>query len=82
MNEILSVEQKERFGSKPNDTLTAVMSTEPQETRHLVQRRNPPVTEAAERALEALRSNGEPIPLDMSPQPADAESFATGIDEL
>lgn len=82
MNEILGAERKEWLGSKPNDTLLAVMSTEPQETRHLVQSRNPPVTEAAERALEALRSNGEPIPLDMSPQPADGDSFATSFDEL
>lgn len=82
MNEILSVERKERLGSKPNETMVAVMSTEPEETRHLVQHRNPPVTEAAERALEALRSNDEPIPLDMSPQPADVGSFATSSDEL
>lgn len=81
MNEILSAERKERLGNKPRDTLVAVMSTEPQETRHLMQPRNPPVSDAAARALEALRSNGEPIPIDLSPQPAD--SFATrSFDEL
>ena len=82
MNEILSVERKERLGDKPRDTLVAVMSTEPEETRHLVQARNPPVSEAAARALEALRSNGEPIPLDLSPQPIDDDSFVASFDEL
>lgn len=82
INEILSVERKERLGTKPRDTLVAVMSTEPQETRHLVQPRNPPVSKAAALALEALRANGEPIPLDLSPQPSDDDSTITGFDEL
>jgi sugar/nucleoside kinase (ribokinase family) len=58
------------------------MSTEPQETRHLVQARNPPVSDAAARALEALRANGEFIPLDLSPQPIDGDSSPTCFDEL
>jgi len=82
MNEILSVERRERLGSKPNDTLIAVMSTEPKETRHLVQARNPPVSDAAARALEALRANGESIPLDLSPQPMDYDQFDTSLYEL
>ena len=80
MNEILSVERNERLGSKPRETLGAVMSTEPQETRHLVQARNPPVSEAAALALDALRANGEPIPLNLSPQPI--KSFVNSLDEL
>jgi len=82
MNEILSAERSERLGSKTRETLIAVMSTEPQETRHLVQARNPPVSDTAARALEALRANGESIPLDLSPQPIDGNSLITGFDEL
>ena len=80
MNNILSVERNERLGSKPRETLGAVMSTEPQETRHLVQARNPPISEAAALALDALRANGEPIPLNLSPQPI--KSFVNSLDEL
>ena len=82
MNEVLSVERRERLGSKTRETLIAVMSTEPKETRHLVQARTPPVSDAAARALEALRANGEPIPLDLSPQPIDGASFVSSFDEL
>ena len=82
MSEILSVERVERLGSKPGETLDAVMSTEPEETRHLVQSRNPPVSDAAARALEALRASGETIPLDLSPQPIGDESYSASFDEL
>jgi hypothetical protein len=83
MNKILSVERIERLGTRPRNTLVAVMSTEPQETRHLVQARNPPVSDAAARALEALRANGEFIPLDLSPQPIDGDSSpSTNFDEF
>ena len=82
MNEILSVEKRERLGSKPRETLEAIMSTEAPETRHLVQARTPPVSDAAALALDALRANGEPIPIDLSPQPTNDDSFATNSDEL
>eukprot|EP00536_Pseudo-nitzschia_multiseries_P006250 jgi/Psemu1/14786/gm1.14786_g len=82
MNEILSAEREERLGNKPRKTLEAVMATEPSETRHLVQARNPPVSEAAARALDALRANGENIPIDLSPQPFGSETIAVGLDEL
>ena len=82
MNEILSVERKDRLGIKPKHTLAAVMSTEAPETRHLVQARNPPVSDAAAQALDALRASGESIPLDLSPQPVNDESFIINYGEL
>jgi len=83
MNEILSVERRERLGSKPTETLEAIMSTEAPETRHLVQARTPPVSDAAALALDALRANGEHIPIDLTPQPTNNDSFATtNSDEL
>ena len=82
MNEILSMERRQQLGSKPRESLIAVMPTKPQETRHLVQARNPPVSDTAAQALEALRANGESIPLDLSPQPIDDNSIIVGFDEL
>jgi len=82
MNEILSVERSERLRNRPRETLVAVMSTEATETRHLVQIQTPPVSDAAARALDALRANGESIIHDLSPQPTDFDSFATTQDEL
>ena len=82
MNEILSIERSERLGQKTTDTMLAIMNTEPEETRKLVQVRNPPVSEAAARALEALRASGEPIPLDLSPKPIEYETLIGGFDEL
>ena len=58
----------------PQEMLTAVMGTEDVSTRHLVQLRTPPMSEAAKRALEALRASGEAIPVDLSPQPHDSLS--------
>jgi len=80
MSEILSVERIERLGSKARETLEAVMSTESEETRHLVQIRNPPVSDAAARALEALRASGETIPFDLSPQPICDDSNSISFD--
>lgn len=80
MKEVLSVERKERLMEIPGQMLESVMSTENPETRHLVQPRNPPVSAAAEAAFDALRSNGEPIPIDLSPQPM--HIFLTTTDEL
>mmetsp|Transcript_26211 Transcript_26211/g.57401 ORF Transcript_26211/g.57401 Transcript_26211/m.57401 type:complete len:319 (-) Transcript_26211:1819-2775(-) len=82
MNEILSAERKQRLGNKPRETLEAVMSTEHLETRHLVQARNPPVSDAAALALDALRANGENIPLDLSPQPIGDEMVVGTQEEL
>lgn len=82
MNEILSAERRERLGEKTRKTLEAVMSTESPETRNLVQVRNPPVSDAAARALDALRANGENIPYDLSPQPFDGQNIAATSDEL
>jgi len=82
MNIILSVERSERLSNRPRETLVAVMSTEATNTRHLVQVRTPPVSDAAARALDALRANGESIILDLSPQPTDFDSFAITQDEL
>jgi len=80
MKDVLSVERKERLIKIPGQMLESVMSTENPETRHLVQPRNPPVSAAAEAAFDALRSNGEPIPIDLSPQPM--HIFLTTTDEL
>mmetsp|Transcript_12428 Transcript_12428/g.29135 ORF Transcript_12428/g.29135 Transcript_12428/m.29135 type:complete len:319 (+) Transcript_12428:151-1107(+) len=82
MNEILSAERRERLGDKPRETLEAVMATESAETRHLVQARNPPVSDAAARALDALRANGENIPVDLTPQPDGDKKVQGTPDEL
>jgi hypothetical protein len=69
MSEILSVERAPRLATIPKDMLAAVMATESPSTRHLVQARTPPMSNATAHAYDALRAIGEPIPLDMSPQP-------------
>ncbi len=71
MSEILSVERAPRLAAIPKDMLHAVMATEAIKTRNLVQARTPPMSEAATQALAALRSVGESIPNDLSPQPID-----------
>jgi hypothetical protein len=77
MSRILSVERAERLSTIPIKMLTEVLATEGSETRHLVQPRTPPMSEAAANALEALRMRavvaGLPsdssILQDLSPQP-------------
>ncbi|KAL3906075.1 MAG: hypothetical protein SGILL_009420 [Bacillariaceae sp.] len=69
MSEILAAERSDRLSSIPKQMLQAVMSTETKDTRHLVQARTPPMSDATARAYDALRANGEPIPVDFSPQP-------------
>ncbi|KAG7337542.1 hypothetical protein IV203_014655 [Nitzschia inconspicua] len=69
MSHILSVERSERLSTIPKQMLQAVMATEGTETRHLVQERTPPMSDATARAYDALRAMGEAIPLDFSPQP-------------
>jgi len=65
MAEILG---KERSKQVAQDMLEAVMATEDDSTKHLVQWRTPPMSAASAQALEALRASGEDIPLDLSPQ--------------
>lgn len=69
MSEILTVERAPRLSTIPKDMLAAVMATESPTTRHLVQVRTPPMSDATAHAYDALRATGEPIPVDMSPQP-------------
>lgn len=69
MSEILSIERSPRLATIPKEMLKNVMATESPETRHLVQARTPPMSAASATALDALRSIGEEIPEDLSPQP-------------
>jgi hypothetical protein len=69
MTDILNVERKERLAEIPKNMMDVVMATEGSDTRHLVQPRTPPMSEAAARAYDALRASGEYIPVDFSPQP-------------
>jgi hypothetical protein len=82
MATILSVERNDRLSTIPHAMLEAVMGTEPMETRHLVQARTPPVSEAAARAVAALRANGENIPEDLTPQPVEELRVHQHEDEL
>mmetsp|Transcript_2342 Transcript_2342/g.6741 ORF Transcript_2342/g.6741 Transcript_2342/m.6741 type:complete len:308 (-) Transcript_2342:1603-2526(-) len=74
MAEILSKERAPRLATIPTAMLNAVMATESPETRHLVQARTPPMSDATAHAYDALRAVGEPIPVDMSPQPMTSET--------
>jgi hypothetical protein len=74
MAEILTQERKERLGQKVSMAVKDVYGTESVHTRHLVQERTPPMSEAARYALDALRGNGEDIPLDFAPIPQDKGS--------
>ena len=70
MSHILAAERPERLGNVVPAMLQAVMATESLKTRHLVQSRTPPMSEAAAQALAALRSIGEDFPEeDFWPQP-------------
>eukprot|EP00804_Cyclotella_cryptica_P026621 CCRYP_014027-RB/>CCRYP_014027-RB protein AED:0.29 eAED:0.29 QI:0/0.83/0.71/1/0.5/0.14/7/4542/315 len=69
MAEILSYERPERLAKKVNAAMKDVYGTESAATRHLVQLRTPPMSDAAKSALDALRSNGEEIPLNFAPLP-------------
>jgi hypothetical protein len=74
MSQVLAAERPFRLSTIPKDMWEAVMATESLETRQLVQPRTPPMSEAAARALEALRAVGEEIPEDLSPQPSATEA--------
>jgi hypothetical protein len=69
MAEILSYERPERLAEKVKTAMNDVYGTESAATRHLVQLRTPPMSDAAKSALDALRSNGEDIPSNFAPQP-------------
>jgi hypothetical protein len=69
MAAILAAERPSGRAHHAQEMLAAVMGTEDLETRHLVQLRTPPMSDAAALALEALRASGEDIPVDVSPQP-------------
>jgi len=69
MADILAAERPHRLGEVVPRMLRDVMATEPYETRHLVQPRTPPMSEAAEIALDVLRAAGEDVPVDFQPQP-------------
>jgi hypothetical protein len=73
MSQVLAVERAPRLATVAPRMLEQVMSTESQETRHLVQPRTPPMSDAAAAALHALRAMGEDIPMDLSPQPMKME---------
>lgn len=73
MSQILALERAPRLAVTAPRMLKEVMETEDESTRHLVQPRTPPMSQAAADALAALRSVGEEIPEDLSPQPAKAE---------
>lgn len=68
MAEILSIERPERLGTVVPDMMKSVYGTESHDTRHLVQLRTPPMSDASAKALEALRAIGENIPVDLSPK--------------
>jgi hypothetical protein len=69
MSEILALERSPRLRDTPKDMLHHVMATEAQETRHLVQLRTPPMSQAAADAQAALRAIGQDIPEDLAPKP-------------
>ena len=69
MVEILTYERRDRLAHIVSEMHADVYSTEGSATRHLVQIRTPPPSNAAKLALEALRGAGEDIPVDFSPQP-------------
>jgi len=77
MSEILAIERSPRLKHVAPAMLEAVMATESVKTRHLVQARTPPMSQAAEDALRALRAVGEDIPEDLSPQPLQAACDST-----
>uniref|UniRef100_A0A7S1BC29 DUF6817 domain-containing protein n=1 Tax=Corethron hystrix TaxID=216773 RepID=A0A7S1BC29_9STRA len=72
MSKILSMVYPERLGTIVPSMVHDIYETEQPETRNLVQPRTPPMSDAAKRALEALRSAGEEIPKNMAPIPRDA----------
>ena len=69
MVEILTHERRDRLAHIVSEMQADVYGTEGNNTKHLVQIRTPPPSDAAKLALEALRGAGEDIPVDFTPQP-------------
>ena len=70
MLDILCHERHDRLAHIIKDMHADVYETESSDTRHLVQLRTPPPSDAAKLALEALRAAGEDIPEELLwPQP-------------
>ena len=74
MVEILTQERRDRLGYIVREMHADVYGREGTSTRHLVQPRTPPPTEEAKKALDALRSAGEDIPVEFAPQPGVQDS--------
>jgi len=69
MSQILAVERASRLAEIVPQMHEKVMATEGENTRHLIQMRTPPQSDAAVAALEALRASGKSIPNNLSPRP-------------
>ena len=76
MVDILAYERRDRLEHTVQEMYDDVYGTEGDNTRHLVQPRTPPMSEMAKRALDALRSAGEDIPVDFAPQPTTQDDKA------
>ena len=68
MSKMLAQERAPRLTKIVPNMHRDVMATETESTIDLIQPRTPPVSKAAEVALEALRSAGENIPVNLAPQ--------------
>lgn len=68
MSKMLAQERAPRLSEIVPNMHRNVMATETESTKALIQPRTPPVSKAAEVALEALRAAGEDIPMDLAPQ--------------
>jgi len=78
MLDILSHERHDRLANIVKEMHADVYGTEGSETRHLVQLRTPPPSDAAKLALEALRAAGEDIPEKLLwPQPYEIDGDST-----
>ena len=79
MLDILSHERHDRLAHILKDMHADVYGTESSDTRHLVQLRTPPPSDAAKLALEALRAAGEDIPEKLLwPQPLQNGTCSSG----
>jgi len=78
MLDILCHERHDRLAHIIKGMYADVYETESSDTRHLVQLRTPPPSDAAKLALEALRAAGENIPEELLwPQPLEIDGAST-----
>uniref|UniRef100_A0A7S1ZA04 DUF6817 domain-containing protein n=1 Tax=Trieres chinensis TaxID=1514140 RepID=A0A7S1ZA04_TRICV len=77
MSRVLAHERMGRLGGIVQQMHGEVYETESEVTKILVQPRTPPMSEAAARALDALRSAGEDIPTNLRPRPEEKMAFET-----